>query len=997
MPQLGPPVTDPALLARLGGGAPAAGGAATQPGQIPGYDFIPNPATAKEHKRQLDPDEVKRRGLDASRVWVVSDVSPDAPIDAGPASPEAVQEASTRRLLKAAGVDLTGGVDPVSPLIEGSTSGGLQNIGRNVAGFFGVSTPGAEAIGQLEAIINDLTMQLTPNGSLGAQISNTDRDFMVARLGDVANASKPAGVRLAAWEQVKQRMANTLGVQIAPRAPTPGAEPPTGLEGKELEQPAPPRGGEGPGDIGFSGNVPPEVKNPLNPQQQAAYDAFMAANPEATEAQIKAFGESINVNIENADEIVKKRPKAGVAPASEAKPGLTAEEKAYIEEGKRRAGATGAAVKGATDAATLGASDKIASAVTALGQGGDFGANYERNLLVGNAYDEALRQAHPAAYMGGEFAGGALLPMGSARGVGNLMRAGAAYGGAYGLGSSDTLAEAPINFLTGATMGGVGGLAAAPVARGFDLAGGALARGATNRAARRNQQFGPQEYSPEDIGLAFQQEGIPAAQVMAFPERRGEMAAMQARRGSQGVVEESVEATRQGIGRRVEEIGQAGRAAPSPGEAGEAVRGAVERGVEQTHARATRHYTRAAELAGDDPVTGTEALTRLDRHIADLSRNENTNSGVLGYLRRVRRDLVETTNEPVPDLYGNPSMDEAGNPIMRQVEGGPRAKTVAEIRDLRTNVAGEINRENLGHTNAERIMEDVLAGARADIERDLSRSNPRALELYRRGDTLWQRMTTDRRQLLEGLTGPANNPHSGEKVMERVRGMMGSKGDMRKFDRIMNMMTPEERANFGANLFEHIGRESPESDFSPARFLTATKDIQMPQLRRVFGDDAARSIQNLRVASSAFKATAAHMNRGSAVANNFRTVMESVLGRLSLGGGAAGVGALAGGAGGIATAATALGGGLAAEGATRLWNGMSARSLMNPDVGRWMRRAAQARNPRDYERLMGELGTIAAKDATLAPEITGLRDFISTAMNEATGMKEPEKKVAGAR
>lgn len=120
---------------------------------------------------------------------------------------------SATETLDIAGFNKTTGTNEISDLIKQSTSGLAENALAKTAGaLFGKGTSGAEAIATLETRANELTLGLAPNGSLGAGFSNDDRTFMLAKLGDVANANKPMNVRLAAWEDVMKRAARNAGV-----------------------------------------------------------------------------------------------------------------------------------------------------------------------------------------------------------------------------------------------------------------------------------------------------------------------------------------------------------------------------------------------------------------------------------------------------------------------------------------------------------------------------------------------------------------------------------------------------------------------------------------------------------------------------------------------------------------------------------------------------------------------------------------------------------------
>lgn len=109
------------------------------------------------------------------------------------------------KALKSAGYDPTTGQDNISKLIEKSTSGGLQAGTSATLAFFGKTTEGRKAIAALEGTANQIATDLA-GGKLGAGISNTDRDFIVGALGDVANPMKTSTERLAGWNAAKNRM-----------------------------------------------------------------------------------------------------------------------------------------------------------------------------------------------------------------------------------------------------------------------------------------------------------------------------------------------------------------------------------------------------------------------------------------------------------------------------------------------------------------------------------------------------------------------------------------------------------------------------------------------------------------------------------------------------------------------------------------------------------------------------------------------------------------------
>ena len=113
---------------------------------------------------------------------------------------------ANRKALKTAGYDPITGVDNISKLIDKSTGSWTGTLtDASLGGVLGVSTEGSKAIQQLKTFASTLTTDLL-GGKLGAGISNTDRDFILEGLGNVADSTRPRGDRLAAWEGVKARM-----------------------------------------------------------------------------------------------------------------------------------------------------------------------------------------------------------------------------------------------------------------------------------------------------------------------------------------------------------------------------------------------------------------------------------------------------------------------------------------------------------------------------------------------------------------------------------------------------------------------------------------------------------------------------------------------------------------------------------------------------------------------------------------------------------------------
>jgi hypothetical protein len=124
---------------------------------------------------------------------------------------------ANRKALATAGYDPVTGKDNISKLIQDST-GSFAGAGTDMLGrVVGVSTKGAQAISQLKTFESKLTQDIL-GGKLGAGISNTDREFIVQAIGEIANSTLPVETRQAAWDAVKERM-RVAGMVEAPKAP----------------------------------------------------------------------------------------------------------------------------------------------------------------------------------------------------------------------------------------------------------------------------------------------------------------------------------------------------------------------------------------------------------------------------------------------------------------------------------------------------------------------------------------------------------------------------------------------------------------------------------------------------------------------------------------------------------------------------------------------------------------------------------------------------------
>jgi hypothetical protein len=592
-------------------------------------------------------------------------------------------------------------------------------------------------------------------------------------------------------------------------------------------------------------------------------------------------------------------------------------------------------LRGGADVATFGGADEFRAGVQSLGNG-----QYDANLRRQNALDDYDTQNNFGARLGGQLAAGAPMALVGGSALGRQVVASGAQGLAYGFGSGrDGFSDRAQNALVGGAIG-----AGLPVAmRGASSAIREVPDWLRGRAVTD---------AGREIAQAADQEGVTISRPIAEPAARRRMGNLQASVGGAGPVDRSLAATAAGIEERAGQLG-AGGAAQERGSMGQRVQTAVNANLQGAKNVARRIYDQAAQRAGNAPIQATEAVSVLDRQIAELSENAGQNRELIGYLNTVRGDLV----------------DEAGN---------ARPKTIGAIRDLRTGMSGEINRRNLGHTNAERLVSEALDAAGADITRDLGQASPEALALYNRGDRMWRVQAENRRQIVERLTGPADNPIMGAAVMDRLQS--AASGSTPHFRRMWAMLPPQDRLDAAATIAARAGRRSPDEAFSPAQFIAWARTLPDSARQVAFGPEGARSIANLsRLSRELIDTRAALNNSKSGVVRNYAAFFRNLVSGGAPGAllGAMGGSTMTGTAAGLAVGATATAGGAAIR-------NLSARALMSPDMSRWIAAGARMSNPSSIRAHIGRLSSIAARDPAIAQEVTGLRQALLRAANDNT-------------
>lgn len=686
------------------------------------------------------------------------------------------------------------------------------------------------------------------------------------------------------------------------------------LDGQN-KQDTPPPGVAGPGDIGF--NTPPQPKDPLTPEQQSAYDAFWKVNPKASADQLRQFGASIGVNIDNADAIIEARDKgAGVQPGANAVPGLTKQEQ---DEVKKRAAETGPLSQigaGMADTLTLGAGNKIIAAGRDLAGKGE----YDRELLKANAVTDQIARDHPFLYHGGQLGAGLVLPFGEARTPAQLAKIGGAYGAAYGLGSSDHLADVPANVL----IGGAGGAAGGPIGGVIgEQAGNVLGRLGSRRASGEGRQVydaaerigmvdqnGNAIIMPADVGGTFTRK-------MTSAGAQGPISAMPIVKGANRVTE-AAQAARSRIAQSVgtpAEIEAAGQAASRGSDAF----------IKRTSARGSEIYKRAEAAAGDAKVPLPNAIAAVDRNIAELSQSPTGSQG-LEVLQGLRDSL-----------------------------GGEFS--VNGIRQMRTQLRDQFIKEGLRGSDLERRVNEVVGAASQDIVDGLAaQGKNNAAGLYKLADRYWRARVDTIDNVLQPIIG-RRGEKSGEEVMAAIN--RASVGNNARLSGLMKALPAEDQATVRATLIDNLGKAAGGAQnadgtvFSLSSFLTHWNKMSPGAKRTLFQGETRAALDDLAKVAEGSKAAQRH--------GNFSNTAGGMTGQFIMTGGPLYYGGVLG------AAASAL----SQYGAGKL--------LASPRFARWLVAAGRTTNPVAH---INRLGSIAAKEGAIATEITGLRQALLRSVND---------------
>lgn len=528
-------------------------------------------------------------------------------------------------------------------------------------------------------------------------------------------------------------------------------------------------------------------------------------------------------------------------------------------------------VRAAAQGALLGTPDELhgfLNGVGALLHGDSYSTAYDRTVDADRAqlgYDEENHGVQSAL---GNLAGGLLTPLGleksgltatheaialragqdaiaagatpeaakviAARAVARrLTGEGAAYGGAYGVGSSE--GDPSQRLLAGAEGAGIGAAGGALLGRlGANAAGKpAAVAPAVNAVGEAANRLGL-DALPADVGGPVTRSATAAT--MQTPFGAGPIIA--AARKLNATAEER-------LGSEASQIGTAADDAEGLGTA--ATEGAVKY-AKLAKAAGGRMYDRANDLAGGAQIDLKGARDTLDQQIARLQAVPGGGAGL-----EEAQALRASLDKPF---------------------------SVQGVRDLRTEMFVP---QEFRNTPVEGRTRAFVNAAARDIEDGLrAQGNGDAADAFRAADDNWRGLLANLKRNVEPVIGKLDNLKDPEAVAKALNSAAKNNGT--RLGSFVNTLPPEQSGVVKASLLAKFGQDR-EGAFSVSRFAQDWDKMSPVAKRAMFGSESMSALNDLATVGRGSKAAMAfgnHSNTGRAV------LTERTLGTLLTGGSLAG-------------------------------------------------------------------------------------------------------------
>lgn len=527
------------------------------------------------------------------------------------------------------------------------------------------------------------------------------------------------------------------------------------------------------------------------------------------------------------------------------RPGVEGESKIYDPTGRTLAddydpSMIDAGVRSAADTLTFGVADKLAAGgdavLGALSGDGSFSELYgveraRQKATTDKAWDYAPVSSVAGAVAGSIAPANALGRLAAGTRIGTTpfraaVAGDATYGAAYGVGSSDSLAEVPGNALAGGAVGGAGSAGIRRLTEvGAPVVGNALARLGRNPSAKG-----------QGVARAAQAEGVSIlpADVAGPGIRRATAATAQMPLGARPIIKGSQETARtfdEATTRVANDMGTS----LDDVDLGDTVRRGAERFSDRTSATGGRLYDRAERMSRGVKIKSQGAAAEFTSLLDEFGEAGGTNKALVDELTRIAGDVFDAET------------------------GALKPQSVRALQDIRSNLRTMARNPDLRGTRATYAAGRLEQALTADIEGGLtSAGRTNAVGALRKADDYWKQRVEHIDEVLQPLLG---KNRSGEDVAKAVSSLVeGKGGGVARLRGVTQSMTPEEAGNFRATLVDGLGKPGPGGrgaegeGFSPNLFLTNWNKMTPPAKAVLFPEGAHRtSLNNLATVAAGVK------------------------------------------------------------------------------------------------------------------------------------------------
>lgn len=651
----------------------------------------------------------------------------------------------------------------------------------------------------------------------------------------------------------------------------------------------------------------------LPPEQQAAYDAFNKANPNATADQLRQFASSMGMEMPNAEEVVKARDQGGgVAPGSSAI--VRAPDISDVRGKDDFAEGADAAVRGAADTLSLGFADEITAGAKTIFGGGTMDENLARERAI-DAYDA---ENSPWLRGGGQLAGGLLFPVGrGATAPGELAKIGGLTGAGYGFGSGETMGErvggAALGGPTGALLGYGSGKLFQRLGRGRNPdGGGGLARDVAQETADQGLDNMPTD--PRAVRDAANDLGVRIlpADVSGPAVKRITAGAAQTPFGAGPIMAAAKEGTEQAQTAR-NRIATAVTDVADDYGAGRAAQRGLTSWIKTSDTRASRLYD-AISVPKEQQAVTSNTVKALEEVTKGMNSNQELSSIWAGHprlkatldaltpkdtrgagevrltmvsekVRGASRDLQEAetaysrlVNDISPLDPNKAARVEAAKADVdrakKAFEGAraaqdeayvearqpPMGGTVSwgDMKRLRSIIGEIIGKPSLTSEGPEiSAMRKVYAGLSEDMRATAEKAGPSALREFERANKFWDGRASRIENVVKPILG--DDKGDGQAAFNKIQNWAKDKGESVRIAQMVRSLPKDETETIAATVISKLGQApagrqgAAGTDFSMSDFLTHWNRLDSRAKSALFTDGQRNALNKLATVAEGTK------------------------------------------------------------------------------------------------------------------------------------------------